>query len=284
MKTYLEISITANEEQRQLLIPTMVELGCQGFQETDFALLCYIDKNRFDEERYASLRSDLRSLLQTISVNAALQMREVEERNWNEEWERTIQPIEIGDRLVIKPSWCEYNNKNGRIVLRIDPKMSFGTGYHETTRLTLRLIEKFLVPGWSMIDVGTGTGILAIAAVKFGARSAIGIDLDDWSIENARENIVANGVTEQVLLSKTTLDKLDSPPVDLIASNLTLNANIELLPQFQKMLRQEGILLLSGMLSVDLPTIADKLKRTSFFLLDQFSENEWIALATTNLP
>jgi ribosomal protein L11 methyltransferase len=279
MKTYIEISISADESQRELLIPTMVELGCEGFQEIDHALLCYVDKIRWTNERNELFKEQLKKILQTISVNASIQFREIIEENWNEQWERSIQPIEVGNKLVIKPSWCNYENKNNRIVIQIDPKMSFGTGYHETTRLTLRLLEKYLHIGFSMLDVGTGTGILAIAAIKLGATSAVGIDNDEWSIENARENVIINHVEDKVDISTKTLQEFPGSSFDIITANLTLNTNIDLLNGFKRLLQKSGVLLLSGLLASDKDKMIHALQSNIFDVTEIISENEWIAIA-----
>jgi ribosomal protein L11 methyltransferase len=279
MKTYIEISISADESQRELLIPTMVELGCEGFQEIDNALLCYVDKIRWTNERNELFKEQLKKLHQTISANASIQFREIIEENWNEQWERSIQPIEVGNKLVIKPSWCNYENKNNRIVIQIDPKMSFGTGYHETTRLTLRLLEKYLHIGFSMLDVGTGTGILAIAAIKLGATSAVGIDNDEWSIENARENVIINHVEDKVDISTKTLQEFPGSSFDIITANLTLNTNIDLLNGFKRLLQKSGVLLLSGLLASDKDKMIHALQSNIFDVTEIISENEWIAIA-----
>jgi ribosomal protein L11 methyltransferase len=196
VKTFLEISISAAPSQQELLIPTMVELGCDGFRQMDSSLLCYIDKSRWGEDKFETLQLQLKSLLRTISSNAVIAITEILEENWNEQWEHSLQPIEVGKRLVVKPSWTEYAARPGAIVITIDPKMSFGTGYHESTRLTLQFLEQFVNPGSTVLDVGTGTGVLAIAAIKLGARAAVGIDIDDWSITNAKENTLLNGVAK----------------------------------------------------------------------------------------
>src|SRR5512140_1214727 len=133
MRTFLEITVGGNEEQRELLIPTMVELGCSGFQETDTSLLCYVDISGWGKEELFSFTGKMKSLLREISSNASISTQEIADQNWNEQWERSITPIEIGRNIVIKPSWSDYRNKKNRIVIQIDPKMSFGTGYHETT-------------------------------------------------------------------------------------------------------------------------------------------------------
>jgi ribosomal protein L11 methyltransferase len=279
MKTYIEISISADESQRELLIPTMVELGCEGFQEIDNALLCYVDKIRWTNERNELFKEQLKKLHQTISANASIQFREIIEENWNEQWERSIQPIEVGNKLVIKPSWCNYEKKNNRFVIQIDPKMSFGTGYHETTRLTLRLLEKYLHIGFSMLDVGTGTGILAIAAIKLGATSAVGIDNDEWSIENARENVIINHVEDKVDISTKTLQEFPGSSFDIITANLTLNTNIDLLNGFKRLLQKSGVLLLSGLLASDKDKMIHALQSNIFDVTEIISENEWIAIA-----
>ena len=279
MKTFLEISITANETERELLIPTMIELGCKGFQETDSSLISYIDKDYWTEDHYARLKGEMNRMLQTISSNANIKFKEIAEENWNEQWEKTIQPIEIGKKIVIKPSWSEYHNKDGRVVIQIDPKMSFGTGYHETTRLTLQLLERHIEAGCSMLDVGTGTGILAIAAIKLGAASALGIDLDEWSIDNANENVKGNKVADKVQISDMPIQQLGKNKYDLITANLTLNTNIELLPIFLLLLEDHGTLLLSGLLSLDKTAMITSLSEHQFEVIGQLNEHEWIALA-----
>ncbi|MDI6766511.1 MAG: 50S ribosomal protein L11 methyltransferase [Bacteroidota bacterium] len=279
MKTYIEISISANELQREMLLPTMIELGCEGFQETDISLLCYINKNRWTDDKIQILKADLENILQTISVNSVIQFREIKEENWNEQWEKTIQPIEVGSKLVIKPSWCDYENRDDRIVIQIDPKMSFGTGYHETTRLTLMLLEKYLDVGCKMLDVGTGTGILAISAIKLGAASAIGTDIDEWSIENATENVMANSVVDKVNIKDGNTEEYPSAGFNIITANLTLNTNIDLLSEFKRLLCWNGKLLLSGLLDVDIETMKRELAASEFNILETFSENEWIAIA-----
>ena len=282
MKSYLEISISSNERQREFLIPTMLELGCEGFQDTDGALLCYLETSRWNSEKHDLLLQDLRKILQTISVNAAVSFREIPKENWNAEWERTIQPIEVGTRFVIRPSWADYRGDEGRIVIQIDPKMSFGTGYHETTRLTLRLLEQYLTPRDKVLDVGTGTGILAIAAVKLGALAAEATDIDDWAIENANENILSNGVPSDVHVSKTPIEEFSEGQFHLLTANLTLDTIVEFLPQFSRVLRPKGMLLLSGLLATDRSRITEALHLHMFHVAEELTENEWIALAARN--
>ena len=194
-----------------------------------------------------------------------------------------MQPIEVGKRLVIKPSWCPYDNIGNRLVIQIDPKMSFGTGYHESTRLTLVLLEKHTRPGCSIFDVGTGTGILAIAAVKLGAQSGVGIDNDEWAIANAQENVTANGLAEKIVISPAPVPEIHST-FDLITANLSFPTIVELLNDFRRTLHDGGILLLSGLLDSDQKEILRHLELNGFEIVDRLSENEWIALAARKKP
>jgi len=284
-RTYLEISITANEQQRDLLIPAMLELGCQGFweptpsgQEIDTHLLCYIDKSLWNEAKSDALKEELKKILRTDSANASVKFLEIVEENWNEQWERTIQPIEVGKKFVVKPSWSSYDNRDGRIVIQIDPKMSFGTGYHETTRLTLQLVEKYLRLGDSVLDVGTGTGILSIAALKLGASSAIAIDNDEWAMTNAQENAQINELSEKIQIMETPLKDILST-FDVITANLSLNTIVELMKEFREKLKEDGLLLLSGLLTSDEKEILVRLEGAGFAIIETLAENEWIALA-----
>lgn len=279
MRRYLEISISANERQRELLIPTMVELGCSGFMETDIDLLCYFETTSWDSARLARLEPEIRNLLGTISCNAAIRIREVPHENWNANWEESIRPIEVGQRFVIRPSWAEYENRDNRKVILIDPKMSFGTGYHETTRLMMLLLEEYLQNGDSLLDVGTGTGILAIAGALLGASRVEGIDIDEWSLENAPENVAINDVADVVTISDTALASVPDSAFTTIASNITLNTNIESLTEFLRILKPQGLLLLSGFLRTDEVHMEDAVKRSGFVIVKREHENEWGAIA-----
>jgi ribosomal protein L11 methyltransferase len=282
IKAYLQISISATEAQQEMLLPTMIELGCEGFEQIESALICYLKYDSLNKKS-EYFKNEIQQLIQHISSNALIEIKVIEETNWNADWEKTIQPIEIGKRFVVKPTWSEYNNLENRIILHIDPKMSFGTGYHETTRLTLQLLESFMKINDKVLDVGTGTGILAIAAIKLGAQSSVGIDNDDWSIENAQENIRLNDVTSQIQINKKELQEFNNESFDMITANLTLNTNIEMMKDFYRLLRNRGKIILSGLLVTDQPKMEEHLIKNSFQIVERLFENEWIAIAAQKM-
>jgi len=279
VKTYFELSVDTSGQQRELLIPTMIELGAHGFMESDTGLLSYFDCSAWDEKQRDKFLTDVRGLVRQISANAEIRCRVIEEESWNEQWERSLSPIEVGRKLVVRPSWSNYENRNGRIDIQIDPKMSFGTGYHETTRLILQLMENCIAPGFSMLDIGTGTGILAIAGAKLGAAKAIAIDNDEWSILNAKENVVGHGLSGCVSVQDTSLADLTDDNFDVIAANITLDAILDLLPEMLKRLKPSGTLLLSGLLQADEKVLREELVNHHLNITTKLIENEWLAVA-----
>ena len=283
-RIYLEISIASTESQREILIPDLEQLGCLGFQDTDNALICYFDKSGWDATRYDRFLSLLKQTLESFSINPEFGIKVVRERNWNEDWEKTLTPIEVGDRFVIRPSWTKPGDRSGKIDLLIDPKMSFGTGYHESTRLILALLEHHLIKGDRLLDVGTGTGILAIAGIKLGARSAIGNDIDAWAIDNARENIILNDVGQNIDITENGLESFPSSGFDIICANIMSSTILQMLPELRRIAQPGARLLLSGLLRTERDTIVAALQSYGFIPIEERTENEWIAIAAKKQP
>jgi ribosomal protein L11 methyltransferase len=188
--------------------------------------------------------------------------------------------VEVSEKIIIKPTWREYGNREDKIIIEIDPKMAFGTGYHETTRLVLRALEKYIFPGCKMLDIGTGTGILAIASIKLGASKAIGIDTDEWSYQNAIENAIINNVADKFSAILGTIDNVDEDEFDIIAANINRNTILEILDKISTKLKSRGIFILSGILTSDKRMTEERLKLDGFELLEILSENEWIAMVS----
>ncbi len=229
------------------------------------------------------MRLQILSLLERAHFGELAGIRELPEENWNLAWEQSIKPVEIGERLVIRPSWIEGEGTDDRIVIRIDPKMSFGTGHHETTRLCLRLLERSMKSGSRVLDVGTGTGILAIAAVKLGAQSAIGIDTDEWAIENALENVRSNDVEDLVSIIHAPIEEYHGDRSDALLANLTLNMIASSLSHLRDLLEDRGVLILSGFLESDLSVMRGSLEQSGFAVESALAENGWMALSVRKI-
>ena len=186
-------------------------------------------------------------------------------------------PVEVTATVAIKPSWKEYHG-GARIVIEIDPKMSFGTGHHETTRMMIRLLEKSVRGGEKVLDVGTGTGVLAIAAVKLGAERCLAIDNDDWSIENAKENIIKNGAGDKIEIAKGDLTSVPQSDFDIVVANLNRNTLLYLRDELYGKCVKGGLALLTGVLALDEESIVDSYVQKGFTSLEVLHEAEWSAL------
>jgi ribosomal protein L11 methyltransferase len=276
----IEVAIEAEEELRDRIVALLGQLGFEGFWEDGSVLRSYISESRWTPAMPDEVERTVNLITRSSrSTRPAITTRRIQEQNWNEEWEKTIRPIHVSERTVITPSWHPYEAAAGELVLTIDPKMSFGTGYHESTRLILRLLEQNIRTGDSVLDMGTGTGVLAIAAVKLGAADATGIDIDEWSYDNACENIRLNHVEDRVTILHGDITTTPAGPFTLILANIQRTVLLEMLPALVRRLRAGGRLLLAGLLHDDREIMVEQLGREGMTLLEEVSENEWIAIA-----
>ena len=164
------------------------------------------------------------------------------------------------------------------MVLHIDPKMSFGTGHHETTRLSLGLLERFLEPNMNVLDFGTGTGVLAIACVKLGAKSAYAVDNDEWSIENAHENVKKNRVQNRVSVKFGSISVVPRRRFDLIVANIDFQTIARYVSSLRARVCAQGIIILSGILTSDLPALLKIFAHHALVPVELVNENEWTSI------
>ncbi|MBE0645229.1 MAG: 50S ribosomal protein L11 methyltransferase [Bacteroidetes bacterium] len=234
----------------------------------------------FEAELWPAVEVSFLRRLEEEGLTAAYELETFDQQNWNQEWEDSIQPIKVSDRFLITPSWHPVADAEGMTVLIIDPKMSFGTGYHATTRLMLRLMEGLLREGDRVLDVGTGTGVLAIAAVRCGAREADGVDTDEWSYDNALENAQRNGVAEHCHFRLGSIEQANGE-YDLILSNITKIDNLQLLPTFLHHLTSGGRIVLSGFYAQDAPDLHMALSNLGLQVISEETEDEWCAVSAS---
>lgn len=190
----------------------------------------------------------------------------------------SIQPFGVSEKIVVTPSWHLIRPQPGRVTLVIDPKMSFGTGYHESTRLALRMLEQCVTADTTVLDIGTGSGILAIAAIKLGAKSAVAIDVDKWACVNAAENAARNGVDRRIDIRHGSVEMIVERDFGLVLANITRNTIIGLLPSMLDKLAVRGSLLLSGLLTDDRCIVENELLRRQCTLHAALVENEWLCI------
>lgn len=281
MKKYILASIQADPQSNDIISGLLWELNPAGISEEDFHLNVYFsDEIKNVENQLELLLNNLvqQNILRRFEVNYS----EIEDRNWNEEWESKTRIIEIDDKIVIKPTFRDYNPKPEQIVITIDPKMSFGTGEHQTTRLVLKLMQKYVRDDQFVLDYGTGTGVLAIAAAKLkNVKKVIGIDNDEWCLLNGMENVNLNKIEEKVEIRLQEIDQLEEKKFDLILANINKNVLISSSKQLKEKLKEKGTLLLSGILDIDKNDIEEEFLKYNLKVIDHIQEDEWISLALT---
>lgn len=273
---YFQLKVTSDSSINDLIVGFLSDVGAEGFIEEGNELTCYLAEDKWKP----GYKDDLVEFLSRLKAERKIEtftvdLSEVMNRDWNSLWEESIVPVEVTENIVIKPSWKTYYGA-AKIVIEIDPKMSFGTGHHETTRMMIKLLEKYVHNGNTVLDIGTGTGVLAIAAVKVGAKTCVAVDNDEWSIVNARENISRNGVESAVDLMFGEVGKVPDRQFDIVMSNLNRNTLIYIKSEIAR--RCGGLLMLSGILTLDEKSIVDEFASVGFKLIESLKNAEWSAL------
>jgi ribosomal protein L11 methyltransferase len=269
---YIKVVFEIDEKYQELFIAELMDLDFYGFEQFDDRLIAYVEQPRYND----SNREYIEQIISGFPGATFTETDQIEEQNWNETWEKTIQPQVIGPFLV-KPTWADARPAKGQVLLEIDPKMAFGTGYHATTRLILREIGHIGFEGNNVLDAGTGTGILAIAAAKLGASNVIGFDLDPWSEANANENILLNGVDDRVEIRFGGIEQIGRDEMfDISLANINRNVILELIPVLVHHTLAGGTICLTGLLDSDEEAVRDKLSKEPVTIKAIKSEQEWI--------
>ena len=223
----------------------------------------------------------VRERLVSNGLHGSIELNGVNEEDWANSWKQYYKPIKIGDRIVICPAWETYRPQGNEMVVRMDPGMAFGTGTHETTRLVIRLLETYVKEGDLMLDVGTGTGILAICASRLGADRCRAYDIDPTAVRVARENIKDSGLPnitcdQSDLLAQVSLE---DGPYDVVCSNIVADIIIRMVPLMDAYLKDDGIWLASGIIVERAEDVENALQAYGYAVVYRLIENGWCGLA-----
>lgn len=269
----LTVNITPREPWSDILVAELAELGFESFVETESGI-----------QAYAPVQiGDVSSILKETCIhnNTEIQvewkLEEIPHQNWNATWEESFDPVLVDSRLAIIAPFHDPNDFPDRELIVIQPQMSFGTGHHQTTYLMSQfLLDLHLLPE-KVLDMGTGTGVLAILAEKKGARDILAVDIESWSVENTLENAARNGCTKiRGLLGD--IDSIEEKDFGVILANINKNVLKRHLPDYAKLCSDNGLLYLSGFFTSDVSELEDAAKKAGFELLEVRDKETWASM------
>lgn len=203
-----------------------------------------------------------------------VEVEEMKEEDWANTWKKYYKPFRIGKSIIIKPIWEEYEQKEGDLVVELDPGMAFGTGDHETTNMCIRALEKYVKKDSTVFDVGCGSGILAIAAAKLGAKKAVGVDLDPVAVESAKENVAYNKLDNIEILEGNLIDVIDGK-ADIVVANILAEIICILTEDVSRVLNKGGYFITSGIIHDRVDMVTSKLKECGFEVESVNKDGEW---------
>ncbi|RSC95985.1 50S ribosomal protein L11 methyltransferase [Tenacibaculum singaporense] len=269
---YIEYTfeVTPKEPTTEILIAELGALGFESFVENENGVIAYIQKEDWNKD----ILNDV-FVLNSEEFSIQYKHKEIEQTNWNEEWEKNFNPIQVDDLVSIRAPFHENPNLKYDIV--IEPKMSFGTGHHETTHMMVQHLINLDVTGKKVLDMGCGTGILAIFAEMKGAQPIDAIDIDAWCYENSLENVERNNC-KHISVYEGDASLLKEKKYDVIIANINRNILLNDMETYTNCLTEKGVLLLSGFYSEDIPVIDNEVSKYSLTLKDTIKRNNWVAL------
>ncbi|TDX83173.1 50S ribosomal protein L11 methyltransferase [Epilithonimonas xixisoli] len=271
MAAYLEFNFKIKPLQpwNEILMAELIEIGFDSFTEEYDGILGYIQKDLFKEDELKNIY-----LLQNEEVEISYTYEEMPNINWNEEWEKNFSPINVEDKVLIRAEFHDSDPQMHEIV--IQPKMSFGTGHHPTTHLMIQQMLDMDLADKKVLDMGCGTSVLAIFAKQKGAGRTVAIDIDEWSVENSKENAIRNNVELDIELG--TADNLGKEKFEIILANINRNILISDIPTYVSVLEDGGKLLLSGLCFFDVDDILEVCKEQNLKLEKKIQREEWVSL------
>ncbi|MCI5643347.1 MAG: 50S ribosomal protein L11 methyltransferase [Peptoniphilus sp.] len=292
---YIEMTIDTSKDKKDLIEGILFDYGIYNCEEVssdlfeeldqdekdwdfiDYPLL-NSDKNVFEIKVYPGNLEDAKKIKTEIEDKnlGSLTIEEKDDEDWANNWKKYYKPLEIGESLAVVPEWEEYESE--RKIIKINPGMAFGTGTHESTYMCLELLEKYVREDDEIFDIGCGSGILAIAALKLGAKKALAIDIDEKCIQASYENAKLNGVEDKMEIKKGNLLDIVKGRADLIVSNIIAEIIVDEIKNLKNHMDNGGIFITSGIIKERRQMVIDALKDNGFEIVDEIEKNDWVAI------
>ena len=272
---YVEITCEISDTQKgnEIMIALLADMGCDSFAEYPEGVLAYIPKKDFSPEALKNLEAGT----DTFGFTVAFKYADVEDKDWNAEWEKSYSPVLIDDKCYIRAPFHPVKHNVAYEIL-IEPKMSFGTAHHPTTAQLISYLLQEDCENKQILDMGSGTGVLAILAAKRGARYVLAIDNDNWAYQNCIENVQCNGLSDTIEVVLGDAESVKNAPFDIILANINRNILLQDMHVYANALKQGGVLYLSGFyLHPDLDLLTAEAAKFNIDLLSYKEEKAWVA-------
>ncbi len=299
--TQIRVTVPLSELDDLVAVMSMINnnLMIEDYSDIDVNLkTCYgdlIDENILTADKtvasvsvfvpsdrsYMDDMADIRQRMETVGLHGQIEIVGVNEEDWANSWKQYYKPLKVGNRIVICPAWESYTPTGDELLIRMDPGMAFGTGTHETTRLVIRLLETYITPDCRMLDVGTGTGILAICAKRLGADLCRAYDIDPTAVRVARENIADSGLANVTCDQSDLLRQvsLEGGKYDVICANIVADIIIRMTPDVGQYLADGGVILASGIIVERSNDVIAAFEAQGFEVVEKLVDNDWCGLA-----
>lgn len=293
---YIEMTINTSKDKKDIIEGILFDYGIYTTEEISSDIVDELDQDEKDwdfidypllnsKEGVFALRvypenmedaNKLKAELNEKNLGQCL-IEEKDDEDWANNWKKYYKPLEIGEKLAIVPEWEAYDNDK-RIVIKINPGMAFGTGTHESTYMCLELLERYVKKDDEIFDIGCGSGILAIAALKLGAKRALAVDIDDKCIDASHENAGLNNLEDKMDIKKGNLLDVVKGRADLIVSNIIAEIIVDEIKNLKNHMDKGGIFITSGIIKERRQMVIDALKENGFEIIDELEKNNWVAI------
>jgi len=293
---YIEMTINTSKDKKDIIEGILFDYGIYTTEEISSDIVEELDQDEKDwdfidypllnsKEGVFALRvypenmEDAKSLKDDLSEKNLGQclIEEKDDEDWANNWKKYYKPLEIGEKIAIVPEWEAYENEK-RIVIKINPGMAFGTGTHESTYMCLELLERYVKRDDEIFDIGCGSGILAIAALKLGAKRALAVDIDDKCIDASHENASLNNIKDKMDIKKGNLLDVVKGRADLIVSNIIAEIIVDEIKNLKNHMDKGGIFITSGIIKERRQMVIDALEENGFEIIDELEKNNWVAI------
>ncbi len=269
---WIGLHIRCSEDLRDILLAELSQLPFSTFEETDDGLAAFCESSDWHE-------TEAKEILEKYGVTA-FDIKEVDKVNWNEEWEKNYDPIFIKDKIVVRAPFHQPTGYPLELIIR--PQMSFGTGHHATTHLVLEHQYSLDHKDKKVLDVGCGTGVLAIMARKQGADQILAIDIEDWCVENSRENFALNHC-DDIVAEQKELHQVEDRDFDIILANITKGVHLDLMNMYHSKMNASGELIMSGFFGKDVPDLKMAAEKAGFQFIESNVLEDWAMIACRKL-